>query len=232
MKKLSFLLVIPVVSFSILQFTSCKKDEDNSKPSVEILKMEPSAIHANGIVKVSVAASDPDQDEVTISYHVTGGTITGSISNAIWIAPASEGEYILTATVEDGHGGTSVDEMSLTVAAPVTQISGIAELQGGGDLSRAKVYLFDQYPTTTYPDKFVLVAGNGTKAVFNIEDIAPGDYYILIWKDVDGNGSATVNDLIGWYGSGNYHSPSYDKIQIISGETFNCGTLETYVALK
>ncbi len=233
MKKLSLILVIATVSFSILQFTSCKKDEDNSKPSVTILKMEPSTINANGIVNVSIAASDPDQNELTISYQVTGGTITGSGNQAFWIAPATEGQHKLTATADDGNGGTSSDEMTITVTAPVTQISGIAELQGGGDdLSGAKVFLFDQYPSTTYPAKYVTVAGQGVKAVFNIDGITAGDYYVLLWKDVDENGSPSEKDLIGWYGTGNYHSPAYDKIQIAEGETFNCGNLKTYIALK
>jgi hypothetical protein len=76
------------------------------------------------------------------------------------------------------------------------------------------------------------VVGEGVKAVFNINDIVPGEYYILIWKDADNDGSASIYDLVGWYGTGDYHTPSYDKIQIAEGATFNCGNLLTYVALK
>ncbi|NTW24405.1 MAG: hypothetical protein HGA37_06885 [Lentimicrobium sp.] len=233
MKKLSFMLGIAVVTFSILQCTSCEKDEDNSKPTVVILKMEPSTINANGIVNVSIAASDPDQDKLTINYQVTGGTVTGSGTQAFWIVPANEGQYKITASADDGNGGTTSDEMTITVTAPVTQISGIAEIQGGGaDLSGAKVFLYNEYPSTVYPAKYTIVAGEGVKAVFNINGITAGDYYILLWKDVDGNGSASMNDLVGWYGTGSYHSPAYDKIQIAEGETFNCGCLKTYIAVK
>jgi hypothetical protein len=233
MKKISLILAISAITFSLLQLTSCSKENENSTPSVTILKMEPSTIHANGIVNVTVAASDPDQDKLTISYQVTGGTVTGSSTQAFWTVPATEGQYKITATADDGKGGKASNEMTITVNAPVTQISGIAEVQGGGaDLSGAKVFLFNGYPTTTNPIKYVIITGEGVKAVFNINDIAPGEYYILIWKDVDNNGSATMNDLVGWYGTGNYHSPSYDKIQIAEGATFNCGNLLTYVALK
>jgi hypothetical protein len=233
MKKFSLFLSIAAVSFCILQFASCSKDEDNSDPSVVILKMEPSTINANGIVNVSIAASDPDKDELMITYQVTGGTVTGSGTQAFWIAPATEGQYKITAFADDGNGGTTSDEMTITVTAPVTQISGIAEIQGGGaDLSGAKVFLYSEYPSTTYPAKYAIVAGEGVKAVFNINGITAGDYYILLWKDVDGNGSPSEKDLIGWYGTGNYHSPAYDKIQIAEGETFNCGCLKTYIALK
>lgn len=211
--------------------SSCSKDDKNSDPSVSILKTEPTEIHANGILSILSAASDPDGDNITYSYEVSGGEITGAGTLVFWTLPSTAGEHTITVKADDGNGGKASFEKKVTALAPATQISGIAEMQDlGADLKDAKVFLFNVYPSTGNPFKNYVVTGSGARVVFNLTGFEAGDYYILLWKDVDKNGSASVGDLIGWYGDGNYRSPNYFKIQVSEGQTFCCDQFKTYIA--
>ncbi|KAF5056091.1 hypothetical protein DSECCO2_370950 [anaerobic digester metagenome] len=231
MKTISLILIFATMTVCCSMLSSCDKEDMNSDPTVSILKTDPAEIHANGLLSVLSAASDPDGDEISFSYEVSGGTVTGAGTLAFWTVPSSAGEYTITVKADDGNGGTDSFEKTVTVSAPVTQISGIGALQGtGADLKDSQVLLFNVYPSTGFPYKKYTLTGSGTKVVFNLTGFEAGDYYILLWKDVDKNGSASMGDLVGWYGDGDYHSPNYFKIQVGEGQTFCCDQLKTYVA--
>jgi hypothetical protein len=233
MKKFNLILLL-LFAFGgmVLLFssTSCDDENENAAPVITQVSFEPSTVHASGTVKVTVVADDPEDDPITISYAVAGGTVQGKSTFAVWNVPETAGEHKITVTATDSEGNKTSTEKSITALSPVTQIAGCAELQGGAaDLSNSKVFLYSSYPTSASPIKNVLVDGDGTCVTFNITDIVPGDYYILLWKDADANGQASMNDLIGWYGTGSYYYPEYTKIQVAEGKTFNC-VLKTYVA--
>jgi hypothetical protein len=221
MKTIKCIFLMLVLSSATILFNSCEKDS-NSDPVISEVIFNPATINANGTTNVSVSASDPNGDNLTYTYSVSGGTITGAGADVIWSAPAMQGEHTLTATADDGQGGQVTKTVKITILEPVTQISGIASLQGGGYLSDAKVYLYAGYPTAASPIKTQTVNDNGFMAVFNFTGITPGDYYVLLWKDCDKNGSASVGDYIGWYGTGIYQSPTYTKITVADRETFQC----------
>jgi len=221
MKTIKFIVLMMVLSSAALLFSSCEKNS-NTDPAIADVVFNPEVINANGITNVSVSASDPDGDKLTYTYSVSGGTISGAGADVQWTSPATAGEHSLTATVDDGNGGQVAETVKITIQEPVTQISGIASLQGGGYLPDAKVFLFAEYPTTSNFIKNQTVTAVGSMAVFNFTGITPGDYYILLWKDCDNNRSASVGDYIGWYGTGIYQSPTYSKITIADRETFQC----------
>jgi hypothetical protein len=78
--------------------------------------------HYTGIeYTFSAAASDPDNDTLTYSWTVEGGTLADSTSNPIlWTMPNTEGDYDITVVVDDGNGGTA----SLTETVTVTSMLG------------------------------------------------------------------------------------------------------------
>lgn len=221
MKTIKCTFLMLVILLTSLLFNSCKK-EDNTDPIITDVVFNPLTVNANGITNVSVSASDPDRDILTYSYSVSGGTITGVGADVHWTAPATAGEYSITVTVDDGNSGQAQKTQKISAQEPVTQISGIASLLGGGYLKDAKVYLYTEYPAVASPIKTQTVIDNGSMAVFNFTGIAAGDYYILLWKDCDKNGSASVGDYIGWYGTGIYQSPTYTKITLTDRKTFQC----------
>ncbi|MGB8477032.1 MAG: OmpA family protein [Candidatus Acidiferrum sp.] len=57
---------------------------------------------------IQVDASDADNDSLTYSYSATGGTVDGTGPNTRWNSTGvSAGSYTITATVNDGKGGTA-----------------------------------------------------------------------------------------------------------------------------
>lgn len=78
MKKniLPFLAMLSLIS--AVAVSSCKKDESNGAPTITSVAVNPNSVNANGIVAVSVTATDPENDPLTYAYTVTGGSISGT----------------------------------------------------------------------------------------------------------------------------------------------------------
>ncbi|HEY2546082.1 MAG TPA: PKD domain-containing protein, partial [Candidatus Acidoferrum sp.] len=79
-------------------------------PPVAACTANPTSIFAGSsdVVAVHVDASDPDNDPLTYSYAASGGTVDGSGPDARWSAGSvAPGSYTVTATVNDGKGGTA-----------------------------------------------------------------------------------------------------------------------------
>jgi hypothetical protein len=235
MKKepLTIMLIVAAVFIMIFD-TSCKKDE-NGNPVVASVVVSPNVINANGMVSVSVVATDPDNDALTYAYTVTGGAITGSGASVSWTAPSTSGAHSVSVTVTDGNGGQATGNGALTVLEPVTQITGTASFPAGtsGDLSNSKVSIYTSYENWLYnqPIKFGAVSGAGASVSFTLSDVNPGNYYLDVWKDIDNDGAWSVGDYVGWYGSGGLGSPSLTEFQIAQGETVNV-SLSMYIIAK
>lgn len=227
--------ILPAIIF-VFGITACKKDKDENKsPSITSVMVNPASVNANGIVAITVIATDPDNDPLTYAYTVTGGSVSGIGAAVSWTAPSTAGAHSVTVTVSDGNGGSATGNGSLTVLEPVTQITGTARFPAGtsGDLSNAKASIYTSYDNWYYnqPIKFSAVTGAGATVTFTISDVNPGNYYLDVWKDIDNSGTWTINDYVGWYGSGGLGSPSLTEFQIADGETFNC-TVSMYIIAK
>jgi len=116
----------------------------------------------------------------------------------------------------------------------VTQVVGTASFPAGvsGDLSNAKASLYVGLTEwqNNMPVKYVAVKGAGANVTFAITDILPGTYYLDVWKDIDNDGNWTVNDFVGWYGSGSIGSPSLTPFQVVSGGTYTANVTMYIVA--
>ncbi|MFZ4545338.1 MAG: Ig-like domain-containing protein [Saprospiraceae bacterium] len=228
MKALSFLFLFGL----ILTVVSCKKDEQNHAPVITAIQVNPSSVNANGVVSVTVLATDADGDGLTYSYSVSGGAISGLGPNVSWTAPAIAGANSINVTVSDGKGGQVSGNGSLNVLPAVTQITGTARFPAGvsGDLSNAKVSIYTSRDNwvNNQPIKFGSVTGNGANVSFTLTNVNPGNYYLDVWKDIDNSGTWTFGDYVGWYGSGGLGSPALTEFQISQGQTFNC-TVDMYI---
>ena len=235
MKMKTLPLFAMLALLSLLVISSCKKDSTNSNPVIASIVVYPGTVNANGIVSVSVTASDPDGDPLTYSYTVTGGAISGNGASASWTAPSSAGAHSVTVTVADGKGGTITGNGALTVLPAVTQVTGTAKFPAGtsGDLSNSKVSIYTSYDNwvNNQPIKFGAVSGSGASVSFTLTNVNPGNYYLDVWKDIDNSGTWTVTDYVGWYGSGGLGAPSLTEFQIAEGQTFNC-SVDMYIIAK
>jgi len=70
---------------------------------------------------INAIAEDPDGDNLSFEWSVTGGWIDGIYDNpTVWNTPDSGGTYVLTASVDDGNGGT--DSYTKSVFISETQL--------------------------------------------------------------------------------------------------------------
>ena len=235
MKKVLLNVGVAILSLLVVFIYSCNKEEENQSPTISSVVVNPATVNANGTVTVSVTATDPDGDALTYAYTVSGGAIVGNGASATWTAAGQEGAYSVTVTVTDGKGGQASSNASLTVLAPVTQITGSASFPAGvsGDLSNAKVSIYTTWDNWNnyQPIDYGAVSGAGASVTFALTDVNPGNYYLDVWKDIDNNGWWSSGDYVGWYGSGGYASPSLTEFQISEGETFTC-SVQMYIIAK
>jgi uncharacterized protein (TIGR02145 family) len=112
---LSFCSLIALLMLMI-QVQSCSEETttpQNQKPQIQNLSANPSTIKVNGETALNCVATDPDGDNLTISWSSLAGTFpSGNVGATVtWKAPANIGNYIIVATVSDGKetGKDSID---------------------------------------------------------------------------------------------------------------------------
>jgi hypothetical protein len=74
----------------------------NQAPSISSVVIDPNPVSVDSSATIAVSASDPEGDQLTYFYEVTGGLIEGSGSRVIYNPPAFPGVYVLTVKVSDG----------------------------------------------------------------------------------------------------------------------------------
>lgn len=73
---------------------------------------------------IPVVASDPDGDNLSYKWSVTGGSILDDTSNPMKWTPPTIGSYDITIVVEDGKGGTDTKTETVSVGSlPITSLS-------------------------------------------------------------------------------------------------------------
>lgn len=110
-----------------------------------------------------------------------------------------------------------------------TGLTGTLILQTGqtGDVQNCKVQLFVSSDLTGNPVKEVgsEASGNTTRSAFEFQDLVPGYYYLLAWKDLNGDGVVSDRDIVGIHG-GDYR-PGYggSQVTVIDGKTEDVGEI-------
>ncbi len=108
-------------------------------------------------------------------------------------------------------------------------ISGTLTLQAGvsGDLNNTRVAIYTSYDDWLYDRvlKSVAATGSGASATYTIIDVAPGNYYLDAWKDVDNSATWNSNDLFGVYGQSLWPSPQFTPFSVSAGQTFTANVI-------
>jgi hypothetical protein len=101
----------------------------NRPPTLTPPLATPSTVDSQGVVSLTVSASDPDNDPITYLWTQEPATPAGTfndatVSNPIWISPrvGADTNFQLRATVSDGRGGTANDAAAVTVRAYVNTV--------------------------------------------------------------------------------------------------------------
>ncbi len=216
-----FILLISIIS------TGCKKTPENNPPVITSVSLSPKIVKPDSSAIVAVKASDNDGDLIVYSYLPSAGIIIGNGSNVRWVAPDSIGTYSLIVKASDDKGGVTIDSSARLEVREVvtpTQLKGTATFRNGltGDLSNSRVALYASKADwiSGFPqDTLMTKSGSFSIINFTMDNIAPGNYYVDIWKDNDNSFTHSNGDFLGWYGSGDLFNPQPDPVHISEGET-------------
>jgi len=70
---------------------------------------------------ISASASDPDGDNLSYAWTVSGGAINNAAANPMkWTAPNAAGDYTIQVKVTDGKGGEAIKSKTVSVGLPPT----------------------------------------------------------------------------------------------------------------
>ncbi|MBL7060303.1 MAG: hypothetical protein ISS13_00540 [Actinobacteria bacterium] len=89
---------------------------DNPPVITDFVTMPGEPVYTDSDYKLQVFATDPDNDIVSYSFTVSGGTLSNQSSNIItWSTPSDADFYTVNVTVTDSQGNTAILSMDIGV---------------------------------------------------------------------------------------------------------------------
>ena len=102
----------------LLTILICSCTPPNEPPIIESLTAEPEEVTQAGSVIIECIAYDPDEDNLSYDWTMTGGNIEGEGSRVIWIAPQNCAVYTISVTVTDERDGKASRDLQIKVKKP------------------------------------------------------------------------------------------------------------------
>jgi len=137
LRKLTILIAL--LGTTALIFSGCSDDDDsptssqNEFPTVHGVTITPdAAIYADDTVKLTAVSTDPNDDSLRYTWSKENGTFdpVEAVGESInWTAPSTRGNYNVVVVGDDGNGGTSQIQTTLTVYGG--DQSGTVDVVGG-----------------------------------------------------------------------------------------------------
>lgn len=87
----------------------------NSAPVISEVTQDKYSVEISGAVNLHVVASDPEGAEIAIKWKVSGGSITASGNDAVWVLPSMRGSYSATVEAVDTTGAKSSKSVYVAV---------------------------------------------------------------------------------------------------------------------
>ena len=78
---------------------------ENMGPAITSVTADTASLLPGDRTLITCVATDPDGDVLSYKWEIEAGEITGVGDKVTWIAPAIEGDYTITALIDDGKGG-------------------------------------------------------------------------------------------------------------------------------
>lgn len=100
----------------------------NHPPRIKSLSSGKHIIVAGDSVKVYCTAADPENDQLSYEWSVSGGSYSGSGTVINWSPPADTGEYLVICTVSDINGAKVSDSIKIEVAEFINTLPVIEKL--------------------------------------------------------------------------------------------------------
>ena len=196
----------------------------NAAPVIQSISANPSSVQIGGSVVLSCSAKDADNDPLSYSWNVTGGSLSSQTGATIfWTAPNITGNYAATCAASDG---ASIDSKTVTIA--VTPPSGANHNPVIGSISVTPIALSvggtavvsvsasDPDGDTlgySYSATGGIIAGSSSTASYSAPSVA-GTYTIQVaitdGKGGSATGSVSVTVAPSSGGSGGTSGPVYE----------------------
>ncbi len=109
-----------------------------------------------------------------------------------------------------------------------TKLTGTLILQTGqsGDVQNSKVQLFVSQDLTGSPVMEVASKQNTTvNSPFEFSDPVEGYYYLVAWKDLNGDGVISDKDIVGIHGGTYTPGHGGSQVMVKDGQTTDCGEI-------
>ena len=105
----------------------------NRPPTVHAT-CDPCTVNVGQSATVSAEATDPDGDTLTYQWTAPAGTFAdASATSTKWTAPGEVGPVPITVSVNDGHGGTASDTVTIQVTQPPVKVYTFEDVNFGFD---------------------------------------------------------------------------------------------------
>ncbi|UCH43199.1 MAG: PKD domain-containing protein [Dehalococcoidales bacterium] len=102
----------------LLAIMSLSCTPPNDPPIIESLTADPEEVTQAGSSIIECIAHDPDEDNLTYEWTMTGGNIEGEGSRVTWIAPQDCAVYTISVTVTDERDGKASKDLQIKVKKP------------------------------------------------------------------------------------------------------------------
>ncbi|RKG62999.1 PKD domain-containing protein [Corallococcus exercitus] len=100
----------------LLQQSTAPTPFVNSAPKITGVTVSPAQVEPNKPVALTLTATDADGDTLAYSWTATGGAFSNAaVSAPTWTAPATQGTYTVSVTVNDGRGGQAGISLQIAV---------------------------------------------------------------------------------------------------------------------
>ncbi|HLK09343.1 MAG TPA: OmpA family protein [Candidatus Angelobacter sp.] len=185
----------------VLHFGGNPPPPPPNHPPTVTLTADPTRVFAGSGDGIALKAqcSDPDNDTLTYKYTATGGTVEGTGADARWNSTGVQpGKYTITATCDDGRGGTANATTDVTVEEKpntpptATCAANPATITAGqrATITTSATDADNDKLTYSYKASGGTVSGTDTTAQFDSTGLAPGSYTITCHVS-DGRGGET-----------------------------------------
>jgi hypothetical protein len=105
------------VAVAALLLCACR--DDGTRPPIDpiivSLTAEPRIVATGEQSTITAVAYDREQHPLSLSWEVSGGSLTGTGDSIVWTAPGVEGTYWVFLTIVDDEGGSDRDSVTVDV---------------------------------------------------------------------------------------------------------------------
>lgn len=124
--------------------------------------------------------------------------------------------------------GCSSDEKTPAPPAPdptptTGTITGTVQLMAGmsGDLRNSRVAIYANFDDWNNDRVLRSTTAQGTEfqVSFTFTNVAPGSYYLDVWKDTDNSGTINRGDFFGVHGNTQWPNPTLSPLAVVAGQT-------------